>query len=320
MCQVFLDKNLAPICSTDYREAQYVLVTDYYSKYPIVRKLNSSTSAAVVNHLKSVFAEHEIVETLVSDNGPQYNSQEFEAFYKQWGIDYVTSSPLHPQSNGFIERSVQTVKNLLRKAEASEKDPYLALLTYRTTPVDSSLPSPAQLVSHRDYRTQLPCSGRLQRTQAFDSHREQLQNRQDMQRKQYDSKSTRELRKLNQGEQANMFQHRTKTWTPVEVKEETGEPRSYIIRTTDGSELRRNRVQLKPVNKIPPTGKEQVVSSHDSLLTDEDMPKSSAPQFSLPELPKAPVQSPVPSCQNDTNLPMTTRSGRIVKMPSRLDL
>ena len=164
MCQVFLDKNLAPICSTDYREAQYVLVTDYYSKYPIVRKLNSSTSAAVVNHLKSVFAEHEIVETLVSDNGPQYNSQEFEAFYKQWGIDYVTSSPLHPQSNGFIERSVQTVKNLLRKAETWGQDPYLALLTYRTTPVDSNLPPPIQLLNHRDYRTQLPCSGRLQRT------------------------------------------------------------------------------------------------------------------------------------------------------------
>ena len=50
------------------------------------------------------------------------------------------------------------------------------------------------------------------------------------------------------------------------------------------------------------------------------MPKPSAPQFSPPELPKAPVQSPVPSCQNDTNLPMATRSGRILKMPSRLDL
>ena len=177
----------------------------------------------------------------------------------------------------------------LRKAEASGQDPYLAVLRYRTTSVDSNLPSPAQLLNHRDYRTQLPSSGRLQRTQAFDSHGEQLQNRLDMQRRQYDSKSTHELRKLNQGEQANMFQHRTKTWTPAEVKEETGEPRSYIMKTTDGSELRRNRVQLKPVNKIPPPGKEQVAINHDSLLTGEDMPNPSTPQFSSPELPKAPV-------------------------------
>ena len=142
----------------NYQGAQYLLVTDYYSKYPIVRKLNSTTSATVINHLKSVFAEHRIPETLVSDNGPQYSSQEFAAFCEHWSIDHATSSPLNPQSNGFIKRSVQTVNNLLRKPEASGQDPYLALLTYRTTPVDSNLPSPAQLLNRRDYRTQLPCS------------------------------------------------------------------------------------------------------------------------------------------------------------------
>ena len=57
--------------------AQYLLVTDYYSKYPIVRKLNSTTSVAVINHLKSIFAENGIPETLISDNGPQFSSQEF---------------------------------------------------------------------------------------------------------------------------------------------------------------------------------------------------------------------------------------------------
>ena len=224
----------------DYQGTQYLLVTDYYSKYPIVRKLNSSTSAAVINHLKSVFAEHGIAETPVSDNGLQYSSPQFAAFCKQWGIDHVRSSPLYPQSNGFIERSVQTVKNHLRKAEALGQDPYLALLTYRTTPVDRNLLSPAQLPNHRDYHTQLPWSGRLQCTQAFDSQ----------------------------------------------------------------------RVQLKPINKIPPPSKEQVASNHDSLLIDEDTPKPSVPQFS----------PPVQSCQNHTNLLMTTRSGCIVKMPSRLDL
>ena len=123
------------------------------SKYSIVRKLNSTKSAAVINHLKSVFAEHGIPETLVSNNGPQYSSQEFAAFCKQWGIEHVTSSPLCPQSNGFKERSVQTVETLLQKAEASGQDPYLALLTYRTTPVDNNLPSPARLLNRRDYRT-----------------------------------------------------------------------------------------------------------------------------------------------------------------------
>ena len=47
----------------DYKGAQYLLVTDYYSKYPIVRKVNSTITAAVINHLKSIFAENGIPET-----------------------------------------------------------------------------------------------------------------------------------------------------------------------------------------------------------------------------------------------------------------
>ena len=106
----------------DYQGAQFLLVTDYYNKYPIVRKLNSTTSAAVINNLESIFAENEIPETFISDNIPQYSSQEFVAFCKQWGIDQETSSPLYPQSNGFVEQSVQTVKDL-QKAEALGQDP-----------------------------------------------------------------------------------------------------------------------------------------------------------------------------------------------------
>ena len=114
----------------DYQRAQYLLETDYYSKYPVVRKRKSTTSAAIIKHLKSVFAEQGIPETVISDNGPRYNSQEFAAFFNQWGIDHVTSSP---------------VKKPLRKAVASGQDLYLAPLTHRTTPVDKNLPSSAQL-------------------------------------------------------------------------------------------------------------------------------------------------------------------------------
>ena len=127
----------------DYQGAQYLLVADYYNKYPILRKLNPTTSAAIINHLKAIFAEHVIPESLVTDNGPQYSSPEFTAFCDHWGINHITSSPLYPKSNGFIERMVQTVKNLLKKSDAAGQDPYLALLSYQTTPIDSNLPSPA---------------------------------------------------------------------------------------------------------------------------------------------------------------------------------
>lgn len=88
---------------------------------PHPKKLNSTTSAAIINHLKSIFAEHGIPESLVTDNGPQYSSREFAAFCDHWGINHITSSPLYSKSNGFIEPMVQTVKNLLKKSDAAEK-------------------------------------------------------------------------------------------------------------------------------------------------------------------------------------------------------
>lgn len=77
---VFLGKNVPMINLFDYQGAQFLLVTDHYNKYPIVRKLKSTTSAAVINNLEFIFAENGIPETLISDNSPQYSSQEFAAF------------------------------------------------------------------------------------------------------------------------------------------------------------------------------------------------------------------------------------------------
>jgi len=302
----------------DYGGAQYLLVADYYSKYPIVRKLSSTTSAAIINHLKSIFAEHGIPESLVSDNGPQYSSKEFAAFCDQWGINHITSSPVYPKSNGFIERMVQTVKNLLRKSEAAGQDPYLALLSYRATPVDSNLPSPAKLLNNREYRTQLPSSGRLQRSQAKECHQDQLQHRQDVQKQQHDGKSTRELQKLVPGQPVSVFQPKTKTWTPATLKEQMNQPRSYIVETNSGSELRRNRIQLKPSGQVAPSLEGQLLSNQDNP------PQPSAPTFTShqvpsPGLPQTP-QKPATVGEGSAGQHLTTRSGRVVKKPLRLDL
>ena len=82
--------------------------------------------------MKSIFARHGIPKLVVSDN--QLDTKEFKNFQKEWDFKLITSSPHHPKSNGMAERTVQTVKKLLKKALANGEDPYLALLAYRTTP------------------------------------------------------------------------------------------------------------------------------------------------------------------------------------------
>ena len=118
------------------------------------------TSRAIINHLKSIFAEHGIRERLTT-NGPQFASQEFLDFMQTYGVKHVTSSPMYPQSNGSAERMVQTVENILKKCEEEGEDPYLGLLSHRTTPVSSNLKSLAELLNNCKFRTILLMSKRV---------------------------------------------------------------------------------------------------------------------------------------------------------------
>jgi len=62
------------------KKQTYLLLVDYYSLYPEVIKFNSTTSANVIAAMKSVFSRHGISQTVISDNGPQYDSTEMKQF------------------------------------------------------------------------------------------------------------------------------------------------------------------------------------------------------------------------------------------------
>ena len=121
---------------------------EYYSKMPTVQKMPTSqcNSAKMITVLKELFAEHGIPEEIQSDNGSQFASHLFAEFTKDWNIKHSPSLPKNPRSNGKAVSAVKIVKGLLTCAKCSGQDPYLALLAYRSTPVDSHLWSPAKML------------------------------------------------------------------------------------------------------------------------------------------------------------------------------
>ena len=102
--------------------------------------MHSTTAPAVIRQLKSLFACHGYPEGVFSDNGPPFSSSDFSQFLTCHGVQHITSSSIHPQGNGLAERTVKTVKSLLRQGS----DPYDALLSYCTSLLESGY-SPAEL-------------------------------------------------------------------------------------------------------------------------------------------------------------------------------
>ena len=152
----------------------------------------------------------------------------------------ITSSPKYPQSNGLVERMVQTVKGLLNNST----DPYMALLSYRVTPLPWCKLSPAELLMGRKVRTDIPqAADQLKPTWPYlTTFRERDREYKLQQKKQYDQ------------------QHRMKDQEPLDIdvpvwvtsehepvpgriQASSNHPRSYIVSTPTGP-IRRNRQHL----------------------------------------------------------------------------
>jgi len=104
-----------------------------------------------------LFAQFGLPETIVTDNGSCFTSDEFQIFLKQNGIKHVASAPYHPSTNGLAERAVQIVKKGLKKVSQGSVKSRLAkiLLAYRTTPHSTTGNTPAKLLLNKNLRTRL---------------------------------------------------------------------------------------------------------------------------------------------------------------------
>ena len=71
--------NMFSIQSKDY-----IVLVDLYSDFIEVAELRDTTSATVIQFLKEQFSRHGVPDVLVSDDGPQYSSQEFTDFSRKW--------------------------------------------------------------------------------------------------------------------------------------------------------------------------------------------------------------------------------------------
>jgi len=136
----------------------FVLV-DAHSKWPVVVDMaHNTTSSRIIYHLRQIFADKGLPQTIVSDNGPQFISRRVSRpSARTMGSDTPTSSAYHPRTNGEAERFVKTFKHSLKKSHNQDLNLALCsfLILYRVTPHITTGVPPADLIMKHKPQTLL---------------------------------------------------------------------------------------------------------------------------------------------------------------------
>lgn len=266
----------------EWKKRTYLLVVDYFSRYIEIARLEQLTAAEVIRHCKSIFARHGIPEQVISDNGPQFAADDFKRFAQVFGFDHLTSSPYYPQANGEAERAVKTIKSLLCK----DGDPYLALLSYRATPLQMGF-SPAELLMSRRLRTNIPMTRENRRPRVIESTTvaEKDARIKRRQKENFDKRHrAKERSDVSLG--SNVWMH-DKQLEGTVIGEAA--PRSFEVETSEGV-YRRNQSDLVP---LPQTENHPSGTPH--------------------------VSDSIPSPESADKMKSVRRSSRVVQPPDRLD-
>ena len=129
---------------------QFLILVDAHSMWMEVKVVPSTATSYTIDKLRRIFATHGLPETIVSNNGTCFTSEEFKEFTRRNGIRHLTSAPYHPATNGLAERAVQTFKMATKKATTtSDSEISRFLFSYRNTLHTTTGVIPAELLLHR---------------------------------------------------------------------------------------------------------------------------------------------------------------------------
>lgn len=140
-----------------FKGKMFLIIIDAYSKWLDVIPVKKTTSTVMIKHLRRTIAQHGLPTYLVTDNGPQFTSEEFENFCKMNYISHRLVSVFHPRSNGQAEAAVKHFKYNMKKIASDVTDTTLQrfIFAYRTTPHTTTGKTPASLLYGRELRTHL---------------------------------------------------------------------------------------------------------------------------------------------------------------------
>ena len=306
-----------------FENRMFLILIDAHSKWIEAVCTKRATSTAVIEELRTMFARFGIPETIVTDNGTSFISQEFESFLRCNGIKHYTSAPYHPASNGLAERAVQIVKKGLKKVTSGDIQTRLAksLFNYRMTPQNTTGVSPAELLLGRRPRTRLDL---IKPNTADRVERKQLE-----QKARYDRSAKYRVFKVGDCVFVKNYGRDRQQWLQGTITKVTG-PVSFVVKLQKGGYRRCHQDQLRassiitdedsvstgnPVNEdlampLPTSTEESVPSTNNSDQNDQDdVPTNPSISNGLThqDTTITPPDTPIPRASNTRTYPTRNR-------------
>lgn len=136
------------------------VITDEYSRYPIVEIIRSVSANTVIPVLDKVLSEFSYPQTIKTDNGSPFQSYQFEQYAKHSGFRHRKITPRWPRANSQAESFNKPLMKVIRAAHVSKsnwkQEMYQFLRQYRSTPHAATGFTPYRLMFQREPKTKIP--------------------------------------------------------------------------------------------------------------------------------------------------------------------
>ncbi|KAK0587253.1 hypothetical protein LWI29_019922 [Acer saccharum] len=99
-----------------------IVAVDYFTKWVEAEPLVHITEANTISFVKkNILYRFGIPNTIITDNGTQFDGRKFRELCDKYGINNYYASPAHPQTNGQIEAVNKIIKHNLKAKLATKK-------------------------------------------------------------------------------------------------------------------------------------------------------------------------------------------------------
>ena len=149
---------LGPLPETEQQNKYLLIVADYFTKWTEAFPIRDQEATTVADIMvKEIVSHYGVPLVLHSDQGRNFESTVFAEMCRLLGIEKTRTTPLHPQSDGMVERFNRTLEAQLAKFVSENQrdwDHHLQLLmmAYRTSVHDTTGETPAMMMMGRNLR------------------------------------------------------------------------------------------------------------------------------------------------------------------------